>query len=167
MPHASPLLEEVGTNVSSADPSARASNFSVLGGMFDDYEIEAAGINPNSPNRDTGQLVGFQYGTALSMLDLAPWLPKPSWLEGYDFGPTAGKEHKLLSSHYILSATLQHVNAVPLDEARASLRDLTDRLADTAAQWAENGADPAGVEQILTERKRLAQQLVTAATANR
>ncbi|MGW6331525.1 hypothetical protein [Nocardia rhamnosiphila] len=149
--------------MSSADLSAWASNFSVLGGMLDDYETEVAHTNPLFPNRGTGQLVGFQYGTALGMLGLALWVQKPSWLDDPEFGPTAGIEHKLLASHYVLGAIIQYVNDVPLNEARAALRDLADRLSDTAAQWAEDGVDSAEVAQILTERRGLAQRAAAAA----
>ncbi|MFI9536091.1 hypothetical protein ACIG56_22925 [Nocardia fusca] len=150
--------------MSSADLSAWASNFSVLGGMLDDYETEVAPTNPLwFPNRGTGQLVAFQYGTALGMLGLALWVQKPSWLDDPEFGPTAGTEHKLLASHYVLSAIIQCVDDVPLNEARAVLRDLADRLSDTAAQWAEDGVNPAEVEQILTERKELARRAATTA----
>jgi hypothetical protein len=164
VPYASPRLEEVGITMSSADLSAWASNFSVLGGMLDDYETEVAHTNPLwFPNRGTGQLVAFQYGTALGMLGLALWVQKPSWLDEPEFGPTAGTEHKLLASHYVLSAIIQYVDDVPLNEARAALRDLADRLSDTAAQWAEDGVNPAEVEQIRTERKELARRAATTA----
>ncbi|MGW5383260.1 hypothetical protein [Nocardia sp. NPDC003963] len=148
--------------MSCTDLSAWSSNFSVLGEMLDDYETEAAEVDSPVPNRGTGQLVGFQYGTALDMLGFAPWVRKPSWLDGPDFGPTAGAEYKLLASHYVLSAIVQYVNDVPLDEARADLRDLTDRLSVLAATWAEDGVDPAELRQILAERKDLAQQAAAA-----
>ncbi|MBF6518483.1 hypothetical protein IU421_30020 [Nocardia cyriacigeorgica] len=149
--------------MTAADLNAWASNFGILRGMLGDYESESAQINPNSPSKGTSQLVAFQYGTCQGMLDLKPWLPKPSWLDAVDFGPTEGNEHKLLASYYVLSATLQHVDEAPLEEARTTLSDLANRLADIATRWAENGVNADELEQVLAERRALAQRAKDAA----
>ncbi len=151
--------------MSSADLNTWASNFSILRGMLDNYESEAAKINPNSPNHGTGQLVAFQYGTCLSMLDVAPWQPKPAWLDAVEFGPTAGNEHKLLASRYVLEATMNHVDSVALEEARTALQSSADRLKQFAARWAENGVDLAELDAIVSERRALAGRAKKAAEA--
>ncbi|GAD82960.1 MULTISPECIES: hypothetical protein [Nocardia] len=151
--------------MTSADLNTWANNFSALRDMLDNYESEAARINPNSPNQGTSQLVAFQYGTCLSMLDLAPWQQKPAWLDAVEFGPTAGNEHKLLASRYVLEATLNHVDNVPLEQARTALRNSADRLEQFATRWAEGGVDSAELDAIATERRALASRAKKAAAA--
>lgn len=142
-----------------------ADNFATLRGKLDNYESEALRINPTSRNRGTGQMVGFQYGTSLGMLGLSPFTVKPSWLDAEDFGPTAGKEHLLLASRYVLEATMQYADGTALDPARATLRELLDRLADIATRWAANGVDATELEQIAAERRALARRAKDAAAA--
>ncbi|MFD3431282.1 hypothetical protein [Nocardia fluminea] len=151
--------------MSSADLKTWANNFSTLRGMLDNYESEAAKINPNSPNQGTSQLVAFQYGACLSMLDLAPWQQKPSWLEDVEFGTAAGNEHKLLASYYVLEATMNHVDNVPLEEARTALRDSSFRLGVFATRWAEEGVDPDEFNAIADERRAFASRVKDAAAA--
>ncbi|MGW4371354.1 hypothetical protein ACWEKT_37515 [Nocardia takedensis] len=154
--------------MAAADLRVWVSNFAVLRGKLDNYEAEADQINPNSPNRGVGQMIGFQYGTIQSMLDLAPFLPKPDWLDGEEFGPTADREHLLLASRYVLEATMQFADGASLDEARTTLRELLDRLEATARSWTENGVDAAELEQIAAERRALARRVkAAAAQANR
>ncbi|MDN2496599.1 hypothetical protein FHY52_07810 [Nocardia nova] len=149
--------------MSSADLQAWANNFAVLRGSLDNYESEAQQINPFSPNKGVGQMIAFQYGTSLKMLDLSPLVAKPAWLEAEDFGPTDGREHLLLGSRYVLEATMQHADSVPLDTARTTLRNSLKRLEDIATRWAANGVDATELEQIVTERRDLARRAQAAA----
>ncbi len=151
--------------MSSADLHTWAQNFAALRESLDNYESQAQQINPQSPHKGVGQMVAFQYGTILRMLDLSPAAAKPAWLDGEDFGPTNGREHLLLASRYVLETTMQYADSVPLEAARTTLGNSLERLKGIATRWAENGVDTAELEQIVTERLDLARR-AKAAVAN-